>query len=53
MENQVGLDAGHSGICRFDPSIQTDMDNYEKVQGNFRELYEGALNMQGKIMPEA
>ena len=50
-ENQVGIDASHSEICRFDPSILTDVDNYEKVQGNFRELYEGALEKQGEILP--
>ena len=51
MENQVGIDASHSEICRFDPSILNDVDNYEKVQGNFRELYEGALEKQGEILP--
>ncbi len=51
MENQVGIDASHSDICRFDPSILKDMDNYEKVQGNFRELYEGALEKLGEILP--
>ncbi len=53
MENQVGIDASHSEICRFDPSILEDMDNYEKVQGNFRELYEGALEKLGEILPTA
>lgn len=53
IENQVGIDASHSEICRFDPSIMMDMDNYEKVQGNFQELYEGALGRQGKILPNA
>ena len=31
IENQVGLDAGHKEICRYDPSILADIDNYEKV----------------------
>lgn len=53
MENQVGIDAKHSQICRFDPSITKDMDNYEKVQGNFKEPYEGALERQGEILPNA
>ena len=49
IENQVGIDASHSEICRFDPSILTDMDNYEKVQGNFQELYKSALEKQSKM----
>jgi len=53
IENQVGIDASHSDICRFDPSIMIDMDNYEKVQGNFQELYEGALERQGEMLPNA
>ena len=53
IENQVGIDASHSEICRFDPSIMMDMDNYEKVQGNFQELYEGALKRQGEILPNS
>lgn len=52
VENQVGIDASHTEICRFDPSILTDMDNYEKVQGNFKELYEGALEKQGELLPD-
>ena len=51
VENQVGIDANHSEICRFDPSIQTDMDNYEKVQANIKELYEGTLQ-QGELLPD-
>ena len=51
MENQVGIDASHSEICRFDTSISADMDNYEKVQGNIKELYDGAVEMEGVILP--
>ena len=51
IENQVGLDASHREICRFDPSILTDKDNYEKVQGNLEEFYKGALEKQGEIFP--
>ena len=53
MENQVGLDASHSEICRYDPSILADMDNYDLVQGNLSELYEGALEKQGELLPNA
>ena len=51
MENQVGIDASHSEICRFDTSILTDMDNYEKIQGNLKELYDGAIETRGEILP--
>ena len=53
MENQVGLDASHSEMCRYDPSILADMDNYDLVKGNLRELYEGALEKQGELLPNA
>ena len=53
MEDQVGINANHSDMCRFDLSIRSDEDNYEKVHGHFKELYQGALKKQGEILLNA
>ena len=50
IENQISLDADHSEMCRFDPSNSVDMDNFSLVNGNMKELYEGALQKQGETI---
>ncbi|KAH8659274.1 hypothetical protein BGZ60DRAFT_544318 [Tricladium varicosporioides] len=37
-ENQVKLDAAHRDMCRFNPSVKKDMDNYFLVEGNIDDL---------------
>ncbi len=53
IENQVGLDASHSEMCRFEPSLQADMKNYQWVKRNIKGLYLGALEKQGETLPNA
>ena len=42
-ENQVGLDANHSDICKFDTRIQHDRDLYEIAEFNINKTCERAL----------
>ncbi|KAL9634210.1 MAG: hypothetical protein Q9164_004231 [Protoblastenia rupestris] len=42
-ERILGIDADHSGMCRFDPSNQQDKDNLEKVMSSVEDLYILAL----------
>jgi len=37
-ENQVRLNATHSNMCRFNPSVKADMDNYFFVKANIEDL---------------
>jgi hypothetical protein len=37
-ENQVKLNAAHSDMCRFNPSVERDKDNYFLVEGNIADL---------------
>ncbi|KAN0102725.1 hypothetical protein V8E51_011038 [Hyaloscypha variabilis] len=37
-ENQVKLNATHSDMCRFNPSVEKDKDNYFLVEGNMADL---------------
>jgi hypothetical protein len=37
-ENQVKLDAAHRDMCRFNPSMKKDTDNYFLVEGNIADL---------------
>jgi hypothetical protein len=50
LENQVGIDAGHSDMCRFDRNNSKDMDNFEFVQGNIQELYDIAMERNGEFL---
>jgi hypothetical protein len=46
-ENQVKLDAAHEDMCRFNPSVRKDKDNYILVEGNIADLcsiYPGAYS---------
>lgn len=43
VEDIVRLDADHSKMCRFDLGIETDRENYDKVQAYVGDLYEFAL----------
>ena len=47
VENQVRLEADHSNICCFDFSIEDDLDNYEVVAANIKELYKASLKRKG------
>ena len=37
-ENQVKLNATYSNMCRFNPSVEKDKDNYFLVEGNIADL---------------
>ena len=39
-ENQVKIEATHSDMCRFNPDVQIDVNNYKLVEGNVLELCE-------------
>ncbi|RDL31471.1 uncharacterized protein BP5553_09680 [Venustampulla echinocandica] len=39
-ENQVRLNADHSSMCRFNPSVKADMNNYFFVEENIADLCE-------------
>jgi hypothetical protein len=41
-ENVVKLNADHSGVCKFGPSLE-DQDNLKLVRGNIKDLYKSAL----------
>lgn len=41
-ENVVKLNADHSGVCNFGPSLN-DQDNFKLVRSNIRDLYKNAL----------
>lgn len=41
-ENVVKLNADHSGVCKFGPSLE-DQDNFKLVRGNIKDLYKSAL----------
>jgi len=41
-ENIVKLNADHSGVCKFGPSLE-DQDNFKLVRGNMKDLYKNAL----------
>ncbi|KAH8591174.1 hypothetical protein B0O99DRAFT_744603 [Bisporella sp. PMI_857] len=41
-ENVVKLNADHSTVCKFGPSL-ADQDNFKLVQSNIRDLYRSAL----------
>ena len=49
VENQVRLEADHSGLCRFDESVEEDVDNYKYVSANMKELYVTALQVSGEL----
>lgn len=41
-ENIIKLNADHSGVCKFGPSLK-DQDNFKLVRGNIKDLYKNAL----------
>lgn len=43
VENQLGLPADHSDLCRFDPNLEVDKDNYRLVERNLKELCQDAI----------
>jgi len=47
-EHQVKIDADHSLVCRFNPAIEFDEDNYKKVEANLQSLCTSAI-AQGKL----
>jgi hypothetical protein len=42
-ETQLRINADHRNMCRFDPSIPVDQDNYRKVERNLQMLCADAL----------
>ncbi|KAH0541695.1 hypothetical protein FGG08_003858 [Glutinoglossum americanum] len=44
VENIVRLKADHSNMCRFDTTVQADLDNFKIVRGNMHRLYMAAMN---------
>lgn len=42
-ETQLRINADHWNMCRFDPSIPADLDNYRKVERNLQMLCADAL----------
>jgi hypothetical protein len=40
----VKLNADHSGVCKFGPSLE-DQDNFKLVRGNIKDLYKNALKI--------
>ncbi|KAF4626981.1 hypothetical protein G7Y89_g11176 [Cudoniella acicularis] len=42
-ETQLRINADHRNMCRFDPSIPIDLDNYRKVERNLQMLCVDAL----------
>ena len=47
-ENQVKINADHSDVCRFDPALELNQDNYILVEANLRRLCESAI-AQGEL----
>jgi hypothetical protein len=43
-ENVVKLNADHSGVCKFGPTLE-DQDNFKLVRGNIKDLYKNALKI--------
>lgn len=43
-ENVVKLNADHSGVCKFGPSLE-DQDNFKLVRSNLKDLYKNALKL--------
>lgn len=41
-ENVVKINADHSGVCKFGPSLE-DQDNFKLVRSNIKDLYMNAL----------
>ncbi|KAH6669960.1 hypothetical protein B0J14DRAFT_545730 [Halenospora varia] len=42
-EKMIKIDASHSNMCRFDPNMEEDCDNYELVERNLKRLCDIAL----------
>lgn len=42
-ETQLRINADHRNMCRFDMSVQGDLDNYRKVERNLQMLCADAL----------
>ncbi|KAH8682825.1 hypothetical protein BGZ60DRAFT_398796 [Tricladium varicosporioides] len=51
IETPVRIDATHSEMCRFDTSVNADLDNYHKVRHGIRKLRGAALNHLSVILP--
>lgn len=42
-ETQLRINADHSDMCRFDPTVSSDWDNYRKVERNIQMLIADAI----------
>jgi hypothetical protein len=43
-ENQVRLNADHRSMCRFNPAVEVEMENYFLVRGNILDLIDSATD---------
>jgi hypothetical protein len=44
-ETIVSLDAIHRNMCRFNPAVKVDRDNYDSVKRNIADLCKGTLRV--------
>ena len=47
-EAQLKIEAKHGDMCKFNPNVTTDENNYEVVEGNMIELCEKAAKQLGE-----
>lgn len=47
-ESQLKIEAKHGDMCRFNPKVTIDENNYEVVEGNVVELCEKAAKQLGE-----
>ena len=48
-ETILRMEADHSGVCRFDPTIEVDKDNLELLEVNLRKLCRAPMR-EGEIL---
>ncbi|RFU27200.1 hypothetical protein B7463_g9151, partial [Scytalidium lignicola] len=51
-EYAVRINAEHRDMCRFDPSIQDDEDNYQLVEANLEELCTDAIKQEFHVVED-
>jgi hypothetical protein len=49
-ETVLSLHARHSDMCRFNPDVKADRDNYDLVKSNMADLFGGALRISKHTM---
>ncbi|KAI9807419.1 MAG: hypothetical protein M1833_000164 [Piccolia ochrophora] len=50
IESTIRLDADHSNMCRYDPLVQKDADNFLLVRAEVEDFYDFAALQQGEAL---